>query len=559
MRRMLLVLLCCLVLVMPVFASDGNSLQMTAQVSGTGVSEVELQLKLHPKSTIYELVIPLGPGAEKPSVNGVAVKLQKVSGMPSVVLTSEAGFSGEVSLTLRYTLTGCVSAATDWKLVLPILCEGLDYSMDSLSFQVTLPGSFTETPSFSSGYYGEDVDNYMTLQVQENVISGSISTPLRDRDSLTLTMETDPSLFPRVNQAGRFYPTARLLALCFGLLGLVYWLVRLRWLPAIPNRQSQPPVGIGPGELGCKLLVESPDLALMVLSWAQLGYLTIHMTQDHAVTLHKRMDMGNERSDYENQLFNAVFGHRQTVDAAEQEFQELRAQVGNSTPRVRGMFRKRSGRVLVVRILGALSGAFALAGLGDMLAPQTSGRILLIILAGLLGAVGSWYVQTGVRSLLARNRRPGYVALGCCGAVLLLGLLSGRLATALGQCLIQGGLGLLTMFGGRRTEAGRQTVQYILGFRRYLKTIDKKQVNRIMVQRPGFYYDMAPYALALGVDRQFAVQFETLRLPPCPWLVTEVPQGNRAPEWYPVLRQAVQGLQGKLPQARRPWLAFLGG
>lgn len=559
MKRILMVLLCCLALVTPVFAAGENVLQVTAQVSSGGSSEMEMQLTLQPEEVLYELTIPLGAGARDVTVNGAAASLQNVDGMPSLVLTSEAGFSSSLSLTLRYTLTGCVSAATDWELVLPILAEGLDYAIDTLRFQVTLPGSFTQTPVFSSGYLGEDVDNYMTITIQDNVISGSLNTPLRDRDSLTLTMETDPELFPRVNAAGKFYPIARLLALGLGLLGLLYWLVRLRWLPALPGRQSQPPVGIGPGELGCKLLTESPDLPLMILSWAQLGYLTIHMGQDGAVTLHKRMEMGNERSDYENQLFAAVFGHRQTVDAAERSFQELRAKVSVSAPRVRGMFRKKSGKVLAVRVLGALSGAFALAGIVDVIAPQTSGRVVLIILAGLLGAAAAWCIQAGMRSLLARDHRPGYGALGCCGILLVLGLFSGCFGTAFGLCLTQGLLGLLTMFGGRRTEVGRQTVQSILGFRRYLRSIDRKQVNRIMEQRPGFYYDMAPYALALGVDRQFAVQFETLRLPPCPWLVTDTPQGNRAPEWYPVLRQVIQGLQGKLPQTRSSWLHISGG
>ena len=72
-----------------------------------------------------------------------------------------------------------------------------------------------------------------------------------------------------------------------------------------------------------------------------------------------------------------------------------------------------------------------------------------------------------------------------------------------------------------------------------------------MAQNPNYYYDMAPSALALGVDRQFAARFETLRLPDCPWLVADVPLGNHALEWYPVLRQVTQILRGKFPGGDR--------
>ncbi|MFR0733256.1 MAG: DUF2207 family protein [Oscillospiraceae bacterium] len=113
------------------------------------------------------------------------------------------------------------------------------------------------------------------------------------------------------------------------------------------------------------------------------------------------------------------------------------------------------------------------------------------------------------------------------------GLLAGCLGLALVCCLVQCLLGLLVLFGGRRSEEGRQTLAALLGLRRYLCTVDRKQLHRILRQNPGYYYDMAPYALALGIDRQFARRFDRMRLPACPWLVTDFPLGNSARGWYP--------------------------
>lgn len=549
MKRILAAVFCFLALTMPVFAS-GNTLELRATVDSRGDCQVSAQLSLDIPQPVTELVLPLGQGAKAAQVNGAPVDIRKVDGVPCVRLTNETGFSGSLQLALSYTLADCVSADTDWALVLPILAEGLPYSMDSIRFEITLPGAFDALPGFTSGYYGDDVDNYMTVSVKDGVITGSVDTPLRDRERLTMTLATDPAMFPRVNEAGRFYPVARLCVLVCALLALLYWLIFLRWRPFRVLRQTQPPVGLTPGEAACKLLADSPDLALMVLSWAQLGYLTIHLSQDLTVTLHKRMDMGNERSEYENHIFQSVFGHGQVANTASRAFQSLRAQVDHSRPRVRGLFRRRGGRVLWMRLLGALAGVFAGAAVGDLLAPPNAGRIFLVLLAALLGGLAAWRIQPVFHGILSRNRRECITAGVCAALFLTLGLVAGCLGTALGCCLAQAAAGLLTLFGGRRSDTGRQMVQSILGFRRYLRTVSRKELARIMEQRPGYYYDLAPYALALGVDRQFAGQFETLRLPDCPWLVTDVPQGNRAPEWYPVLRQTAQALRGKYLQSR---------
>ena len=62
---------------------------------------------------------------------------------------------------------------------------------------------------------------------------------------------------------------------------------------------------------------------------------------------------------------------------------------------------------------------------------------------------------------------------------------------------------------------------------------------------------MAPYALALGADRQFARRFDRMRLPACPWLVTDFPTENSAQEWYPLLRQVIRALRGRFPAPTR--------
>lgn len=552
MRRVWLLLLCCVVLTL---AGPGvlaaNSLSSSAEVEADGSCQMTVQLELALDKPVQKLVIPLGAGAANASVNGSPVKVRKVDGTPSVVLEQEAGYTGVQTLTVRYTLRDCVGPRTEWKLRLPILPEGLDYPIEKLTFQVTLPGAFSQTPIFSSGYYGEDIDNYMTISMAENGISGSVDVALRDRETLTMTMDTDPALFPRRGETGATLRFDRLAMAFCALAALLYWVLRLRWRPVRVVPQTQVPVGVGAGEIGSRLKAQGPDLALMAVTWAQMGYITIHVSQERDVTLHKRMDMGNERSGYENKVFQAVFGRSQLVDAGGLRFQRLRAQVDASRPRMRGQFARRSGNPFWMRFLGSAAGLFAGVGVGDLLLPVMPARVLPLALFAAAGAAGAWLVQSGPRGFLSWNRRPALVSGGVAAGYLLLGLLAGCGGMVFLCCLLQFVVGGLVVFGGQRSDAGRQTVQSILGLRRYLKTVDRKQLRRILSRNPGYYYDMAPYALALGVDRRFAGRFETIRHPACPWLVTDFPQGNRAEVWYPLLREITSILRGKLPRSPR--------
>ena len=550
MRRLLLAVLCLLLFTLPVWGAEAeNTMEVTAVVNGDGSCRMAVKLVLDLDGP-ERLVLPVGSGAQDATVNGAAAKVQRLDNIQALVLESPAGFRGVQTFTLTYTLPACIQEGESRILRLPLAPEGLACPVDRLTFRVTLPGAFSETPSFTSGYYGEDVDNYMTVSISGPEIAGSVNTVLRDQDSLTLTMEASPNLFPRSYQAGKLYAIARRAALGFGLLALLYWLLRLRWRPVRGAVQAQAPVGVGPGEVGCRLLARSPDLPLMVVSWAQLGYLIIHVGQDWAVTLHKRMDMGNERSAYERGLFQALFGRELLADGGGERFQALQKRTAAASPRVQGQFQP-GGSPLWVRLLGGLMGLWAGVAAGDLGAPGTSWRIALVILWGLSWAAAAWLLQDGFRSFLSWERRPGLLALASCVFLLATGLLAGCLGLALVCCLVQCLLGLLVLFGGRRSEEGRQTLAALLGLRRYLCTVDRKQLHRILRQNPGYYYDMAPYALALGIDRQFARRFDRMRLPACPWLVTDFPLGNSARGWYPLLRQVTRALRGHFPAATR--------
>lgn len=535
-------------------ASGGTvtSYHMDAVLNNQGSVQVTADIKLNITKMAEEVVIPLGKGASNCYVNGVRMTVRKVQGVPAVKMHSDAGVIGDLQLNVTYQLSKCVDA--DGIFSLPLLPASYAYPIESLSFQVTLPGKTEEKPQFTSGYLGEDADNYLKTQQEEAVISGDLLSAMRDHDSLTMTLQMPETMFSRRSAGGGTDKTIRVILLMGLLLMILYWALRLSWKPVRVGFQSHPPLGETAGETEALLTGGNISFSLMVLTWAQMGYLTIRRGRN--ITLHRRMDMGNERSNLEIRAFERLFRRRDIVSVEGQDFARLRAHMDAQRFRARGQFAKNSGNPAIAKVLGLILGAAAGVGIGDGLFPPMQVRFLVLIPCALAGIWASFLVQKGMCALWGRNKGPVWAG----GLALLLGTLLGvkgdLTSMAMLWALIEVLAGGFAMFGGRRTEDGRRTVQAELGMIRFFCGEYKEQHQGAQARNPSYYYDLAPYALALGVDRQFARKFQKMALPPCGYFVCHT-RDNRAKTWQKVLRETVDLMDGRPVGLERYFLGRL--
>ena len=93
-----------------------------------------------------------------------------------------------------------------------------------------------------------------------------------------------------------------------------------------------------------------------------------------------------------------------------------------------------------------------------------------------------------------------------------------------------------------------------MGLRRYMCRVNRQELARIMRSNPDYYYELAPYALALGVDKRFAKNFGSLKLTHCTWLNTGMGAPGTAGEWYLQLREVLVAMND--PEKRMPWERF---
>ncbi len=551
MRRfaaMLTALILMVALTVSVSAATGASgLNSFATVSADGSCQVSLALTLHIEQTVDKLYFPIPADATGVTLNGSRVSAPKDGDIRRVNLAKALkGLVGDVSVNIHYSLHDVIHAteAGTLQLELPLL-SGFGYTVETMAFSVTLPGQVDTLPAFSSGYHQARIEEDITYSVDGAVISGVSLKALKDHETLSMTLVVSEEMFPQsIAQLQDYSMGTAAMGICAGL-ALVYWLIAMFHLPVRRQESAEPPQGYNAGQLGCIVAGQGVDLSLMVLSWAQLGYVLIQVDRHQRVLLHKRMDMGNERGEFEQRCFKKLFGKREIVDTSGHGYAQLCLMIAKKPAGVQELMHARTGNPKVFRVLASGIGLFGGASLAVALADGAALQGFLIFLLGLAGAVSGWMIQgAGIGMLLADRRKclPGLV-LG--GIWLLLSLFAG--AFTLGFWMVLGLLlaGVLLGWGGRRTALGRQILSQTLGLRKYLRSADKKRLAELCRTDSDYFFRLAPYAMALGADKAFAKRFGKLRLEGCPYLTTGMDPHMTAAQWNRLLRTTVDAMNDR--------------
>lgn len=537
------VMLCCLGLTVPVLADSAlSALSSDCVVTDDGSCTVVLSADLLLEEADPTLSFPLPSGAQNISLNGQETS---ATATPQATLVSlspvTGGSAGQFHFTLRYTLPSVVYLEEEsMELQLPML-SGFSYPMINYSFHITLPGQVEEEPVFTSGYYQEHIRSQMTLNVSGNTVSGSIKN-LKDHESLQLRLPVDETMFPQNAANARTLGMIDLMIAIGMVLVLGYFLITMCRRPVGRNLRASAPDGICAGDLSLWYTGRGIDLSLMVVTWAQLGYLRIQVDDSGRVLLHKRMAMGNERSGFENKCFKLLFGRRRIVDGTGYHYATLCRSLRSKTPRIREIYRRRTGNPKILRLLatsvGLLSGITLAAGFSP-------NSIFLRVLLAIMTTLFSMVLHAGGSRVFLRRKLPLYLSIPVAGIWLLLGFLASEGVTACLMVVFQFLVGVGITWGGRRTELGHQALEQIISLRRHMRKVSKKDLQLMLKRNPGYFHQLAPYALAMDTDRAFARRFARLRLPECTYLVSGMRGQMTAAEWAKLLRTTVATLDRK--------------
>ncbi len=372
-----------------------------------------------------------------------------------------------------------------------------DVPIRAATARIYLPPGVTglRAVAFTGGYGSREQAASITLG--ESEVRVQTTRVLNFREGLTVAVGWNPGIVrrpSRLEQVAFFvqsnWQVLLLLSVPLGVFVLMFWLWYTRGRD--PRRRSiapryEPPDGLTPAELGT-LLDNSPDMrdiSATVVDLAVRGYLLIEekeetkllglrTTKDYIFRLQKKESEWKDMKAHERALLESLFagGSRSSVELSDLE---------NS------FYRDRPG--IRDRIFEPLLQRRCYAKRPDKL------KQAYLITAAAVAFLSLW--GGGFLTAIFKLAHFGLIA----GA----GLLSAAIIFGFGWAM------------PARTLRGTRILEGILGFEEFLSRVEGPRLER-MVKTPEMFEKFLPYAMALGVEKNWARAFEGIY--------------KQAPDWY---------------------------
>lgn len=490
-------------------------------------------------------------------------------GDPNKVIT------GSRSYTIKYTYDIGKDPLKDVdELYFNLIGNEWDTSISNVTFRIKMPKSFDKSLlGFSTGIKGSTNNSNISYSVNGNVISGSYTSTLNVGQALTVRLTLPEGYFVGVSSNFNIYAVISIIiSLIFVLIAYILWAKYGKDDKVIETVEFYPPEGYNSAEIG--FLYEGSANTQSVISLliylANAGYLKIEEIEEQGIfkssksfriTKIKEYDGNNEN---ERIFFNGLFKNRNIVDMGKvKEIMEEAKRNGekikftqamelatdtsektsvtssdlydnfyttlnkiksnlNSKENKNKIFESSAGKkgkwlIIMIIVIWALitikpvieyseseSLIFALLfpGIGfSILFSLLFGKNPIIVkIFGLIWGLLFGGMPWSFLVLPALKEDPMYLISYIIGIICVAALV------------------IFIKIMPKRTIYGNEILGKIRGFKRFLETAEKPQLESLVEQNPEYFYNILPYTYALGVSDKWIKQFETIAL--------------QAPNWY---------------------------
>lgn len=545
--KLLTVLICTLCLIVPCYGATAvTSMNASAVAASDGGCQVSITATLRLEQGMDKLYFPIPAEARSVSLNGRRISADKEDGARMVNLSRlTRNVVGEISFNIQYALHDVIEETEEGllEMQLPML-SGFAYPIETMEFSVTMPGTVEALPGFISGYHEARIEEDLNYEIEGAIITGSSVRAMKDHETLTMTMAVTEDMFPRtITQSHDYQWAVTGMEISMAVAALI-WLIGMWNPPGFARTQPEPPQGYAAGSLGALMAGSGLDLTMQVFTWAQLGYIFIEH-RGKRVILHRRMEMGNERSETEVRWFRKLFNKRDRVDTTDLRYAQLCQAAAKKADGTEELIHRFCWDMRIFKGVAALAGLFGALAIAVAMANGAALQGFLMVIFGLLGIVSGWYMLDFGRGFFLRQQRTLKNVLIISVVWLILGLLCGAVNVALLMILLLLAAGILAAWGGRRTPMGRLVMMQTRGFARYLQQVKKKEVQRICKNDPEYFFRMAPYAMALGREKLLASKFGKMRLERCPYLTGGIDGNMTALQWAALMRRTAEQMNDR--------------
>ncbi|MCB0582362.1 MAG: DUF2207 domain-containing protein, partial [Phaeodactylibacter sp.] len=362
--------------------------------------------------------------------------------------------------------------------------------IEKVDFRIQFPGNLNLTPDDYQVFTGYSGQQGSAAEVQwiDGVLSGSATRPFAPGEGLTVAVRLPASLIERPSKLESFMHDYGLLGIPAALLALLGWIfVRFgRDEPFVKMVQYYPPEGLPPAEAGAFIddKTDNRDIISLLPYWGGQGYLTIREVREEKMfglfsskdfEFNKVESLPSGRPGYEYTVFNRLFSEGDTIRISDLK-DKFHTTMSSARSQIQRTVRDRQLHTPQSRMAWSV----------------------LPVAAAICAGLGAFFIS--------KEQYPGGGAM----------LLAAGIAFLLRRPML------------KKNKEGMELYRQLYGFRLFVDKADRGRIERLLAEDPAYFEKTLPFAIAFGMAKKWAANFEELFTEPPRWYASSYHHGSRS-------------------------------
>lgn len=409
-----------------------------------------------------------------------------------------------------------------------------DTSISNVSFSITMPKEFDASSlGFSSGRYGYTDNESVSYSVDGNTISGIYTDTLPAGNGLTVRLTLPDNYFVGARNNNTDYYIIIGISLVIVFIAFILWLLFGKDKPVIETVEFYPPEGYNSVELAFLYKGETDDKAIvsLLIYLASKGYLSIKETENKALfastkdfTIYKLKEYDGT-NEIEKLFFDGLFRTRSSVTSS-----DLTNRFYITVNRIKKLLNKKENKTKIfdkksLQLRGFIIPMMLIIFILITVKPfYDAGMLSELPVALIFPGVGFSLMLSILTSSSPKSAKIFIIFWGLLfGGIPLFMILPIIFLTSISAITyFIGILCIIVLYVFRkiilkRTPFGLEILGKIKGFKRFLETAEKDQLEAMVEKEPEYFYNILPYTYALDVSDKWVEQFENIAVEPPSW------------------------------------------